>query len=477
MTLGLLIGSGLALSAPEAKLPSPAPNLGNVLYIGDSITHGYGAPSYRWALHKILVDNGVKYQEIGIESGNNGQYLKERDGSYRGVPFQNIHAAMSSQRAYETSGRKHVSGRLGGTDILDWLKLPGADKSDRQLMDKPDTCFILLGTNDTLSDYGRQGGIAQHIDEATQALTNPKNGDIPAIIDAIRQANPKAKIILFPVPTWGETSINNTPEDYKSIMTVLNPQYAALAKEKKVIFVDLNQGLIDLSQTEKPGMGVSDFFNASDHLHPSPQGDLIIAGLTARALGYAGRTAGLPRKAASDFSQKAADIIQGAKGVTLQGRTVTLAPNACLDLEMPEGRVAGEFSLEFTPKVGNGATDGWDNKPLLTISIWHSPIIYIYEDGIYLCEKNNKKLLPRDMSTNTEPLRIAFVNPKSWKDNIKTGCYVWLGDMCIGEAVSTPTLNEERMLLQAGDSSVQISDLSYDPKKSYAPRQTNNAQN
>ena len=48
-----------------------SPELGHVLYIGDSITHGYEAPSYRWALHKIFVDNGIKYDEIGIEVGNN----------------------------------------------------------------------------------------------------------------------------------------------------------------------------------------------------------------------------------------------------------------------------------------------------------------------------------------------------------------------------------------------------------------------
>ena len=42
-----------------------------MLYIGDSITHGYEAPSYRWALHKIFVDNGIKYDEIGVEVGNN----------------------------------------------------------------------------------------------------------------------------------------------------------------------------------------------------------------------------------------------------------------------------------------------------------------------------------------------------------------------------------------------------------------------
>lgn len=29
-------------------------NLGNVMYVGDSITHGVNSGSWRWAMHKIL---------------------------------------------------------------------------------------------------------------------------------------------------------------------------------------------------------------------------------------------------------------------------------------------------------------------------------------------------------------------------------------------------------------------------------------
>ena len=49
---------------------STAADIGKVMYIGDSITHGVNSASYRWEMHKILVDNGITYREIGINTGN-----------------------------------------------------------------------------------------------------------------------------------------------------------------------------------------------------------------------------------------------------------------------------------------------------------------------------------------------------------------------------------------------------------------------
>lgn len=45
-------------------------SLGNVMYVGDSITHGINSGSYRWALHKIFADNGISYSAAGINTGN-----------------------------------------------------------------------------------------------------------------------------------------------------------------------------------------------------------------------------------------------------------------------------------------------------------------------------------------------------------------------------------------------------------------------
>ena len=80
-------------------------DLGNLMCVGDSITHGFRAPSYRWPLHKTLVDNGVSFAAVGVHAGN-----AFREGSvpagtpYAGVLFNNRHSAMSSERAYEIAG-------------------------------------------------------------------------------------------------------------------------------------------------------------------------------------------------------------------------------------------------------------------------------------------------------------------------------------------------------------------------------------
>lgn len=38
-------------------------DLGNVMYVGDSVTHGVNGGSWRWAMHKIFADNGISYTE------------------------------------------------------------------------------------------------------------------------------------------------------------------------------------------------------------------------------------------------------------------------------------------------------------------------------------------------------------------------------------------------------------------------------
>lgn len=68
-------------------------NLGNVMYIGDSITHGVNSGSWRWAMHKIFTDNGVSYTEKGIMTGNFSGGVAAGT-SYGGKIFQNIHSPL-----------------------------------------------------------------------------------------------------------------------------------------------------------------------------------------------------------------------------------------------------------------------------------------------------------------------------------------------------------------------------------------------
>lgn len=426
-------------AAPKKKGATNA-DLGNVLYIGDSITHGYGAPSYRWALHKIFVDNGISYEEIGIEKGNKSGGV-EPEIIYIARPFKNLHAAMSSQRAYETSGRLHPenSGRLDGTDIFDWLAIEGkADSDKRKLNAKPDTCFILLGTNDMLSDKEivEKGGIGKHLPAVQKNLLDKKNGDICVIVSALKQANPKVKVYGLSVPAWGDTATSNNAKDYEAVVKKYNK---ALSKVFKKDFVDLNQGLVDIACVDKPGKAVANFMNPGDKLHPTLQGDLIMAGLVARTMGIAGRTAGLSRKAGAELGYDAQGLFDSATektDVELNGTAVTLKPGKKLVAPWKEGENLIEgFSAEFVPAVGNGPKDGWDKEGKVVLAVGngvHAGKVVVSE--CYIMWNNGTILYPLNMSKNREPIRVAWI-PGSANQHVNKGFYVWLGDMLIGEGL------------------------------------------
>ncbi len=107
-------------------------NLGNVMYIGDSITHGVNSGSWRWAMHKIFTDNGVSYTEKGIMTGNFSGGVAAGT-SYGGKIFQNIHSSAASARTYEIAGRANGSnyGRFDGSNIKNWQGLSTEKKIGR----------------------------------------------------------------------------------------------------------------------------------------------------------------------------------------------------------------------------------------------------------------------------------------------------------------------------------------------------------
>ena len=85
LLLSLLAGS--VVCSADASV-----EVGRVMCVGDSITHGSFAPSYRWPLHKIFVDNGVKFEFVGVNVGNQPQKYGVTPGIvYAGVGNGNIH--------------------------------------------------------------------------------------------------------------------------------------------------------------------------------------------------------------------------------------------------------------------------------------------------------------------------------------------------------------------------------------------------
>lgn len=429
-----MLAACCVLSAGVVNAAEAPENLGNVMFVGDSITHGFGAPSYRWPLHKIFVDNGVRFVAVGVTQGNQNPRFSIAPGTkYAGVPFNNRHSAMSSERAYEIAGRINKSGRLGNSNIHDWLGLDSSYSGDFKLdtsTQMPDVMVLMIGTNDTFSDFGNKRGIGagNNMAEAQKNLIGTYEGgmwsgegDMDVIVDTMRKANPKARILILSIPTWHDVRrTNNKAEDFAVIMDY-NESLRKWAAFKNVEFVDVNKGLIDPARTDKPGVGEPQFFNANDKLHPTVQGDLLIAAKVADALGCPGRTVGLERKASAEFTP----LLQ--IGEKLKSTRVVKLP-------VDDSSV---FTGVVSCSVGDGMKDGWDTENGLRITLGNGQetgALKVTESAIIWEENTNRVLYCSDMSTNEDEIRIAFV-PGNTEEGRESGFYVWLGDYLIGEAL------------------------------------------
>ena len=400
--------------ADEQTVYEAPTDLGRVVFIGDSITHGVGAPSYRWALHKILTDNGVKYEEMGVEQGNRlPEYGVKPGTSYRGVPFRNLHCAMTSERAYEISGRKHPSQRLDATDLLDWLGLDAAYKGARRLPAAPDTAFILIGTNDMLGDYDGSFEKPENAALLQKALLDDEQGDMSRIVAALRRANPQVRVVVLSVPTWEYSELNQKPESF-SALAEYNRALQAWAARKGVIFADVNRVLTDATETQMPGRGARGLYYEEEglHLHPSPQGDLLVAGAVAQALGIPGRTVGwfAPKGKINSFSLK-----ENEETYLTHDARRALALKFSLDSAEAETRDRLQGGVNIS--LGDGVHSG-----RLTVSRYG----ITWGDGTLL--------YPAELSERVVCIRMAWM-PGDAANGVAEGYYVWLGRMLIGEAL------------------------------------------
>mgnify|MGYP003877367809 CR=1 FL=1 len=201
-------------------------NLGNVMYIGDSITHGVNSGSWRWAMHKIFTDNGISYTEKGIMTDNFSGGVAA-GASYGGKIFQNVHSSAASARTYEIAGRANGSnyGRFDGSNIKNWLglsteKTKGGTYAGQTFTgaDKPDTFFLLSGTNDLLSD-GNNATLANRLDSVSQNLLN----DMDTIVEAMFQANEHANVIILTIPCWTRHSNGNSDATHQACLLYTSP--------------------------------------------------------------------------------------------------------------------------------------------------------------------------------------------------------------------------------------------------------------
>ncbi len=433
----------MALGVSVVMAAESPQDLGNVMFVGDSITHGFGTPSYRWPLHKILVDNGVKYEAVGVTEGNqNPRFCVNPGTPYAGVAFNNRHSAMSSERAYEIAGRINASGRLGNSNIADWLGLDASYQGKFKLdmpAQTPDLVVMMIGTNDTFGDYGNKGGVGAG-DNMLQAQKNligsvsengtwSGSGDLDVIVDSLRKVNPEIRIIILPIPTWHDARRNNNKAADFAALMAYNDNLKKWALAKKLELVDINEVLVNPAREDKPGVAELQFFHAVDRLHPTVQGDLLIAAKVAEALGVPGRTVGLPRKSATEFTQVA--VPAGALTRTIG------AP-------LPQAN-ASSFSASVYCSVGNGRADGWVTNEGLRFTIGNGEntgVVTVTESGVLWGEKADKVLYCADMAANQHELRVAYV-PGDTASGYTPGFYVWLGAHLIGEALPgmAPELN------------------------------------
>ena len=492
LLVAVLAACSMGLTA-KAETAATSYTLGDVMYVGDSITHGLGSASYRWALHKILVDNGVYYNEVGYTKGNTGYTIP--DSNYRGVVFENAHCAMSSQRTFNTAGRVDTA-RLGHSSIQNWLGVSTVEDVDPKLtmndvaytgpVFNPDTFVMMLGTNDLISEpSGSSDVLPTYIEERKDALLGAADtegrrtgGDMGTIVDTMYASNSNAKVYVSSVPCWTASGNNNGAPTHAAVQSYnesLEQWVADYNAENgtNIKFVNVNRGLMDVRGRQDvsptvPFYGVSSMFNnadddGTDGLHPNSQGDLLIAGNMARAMGYGGRTAGLARKAAGEASFQ----------TTLTGNL--LGEHAW------ESVATGGFTTElmgFT--IGNGETDGWNITDNFSITLGNGSVsgtldineAYIQWNGQVSFSTGSTVLFSEDMSGLTENIRIAY-HTGDTANNIASGFYVWLGDMLIGEALQGSASSVNGVTLSySGTGSYTLAALSMDATAAYAPTTT-----
>lgn len=493
LAAGAAASSGSASAAWEAK-----DDLGKTMYVGDSITHGAYANlySWRWSMHKIFADNGISYTEVGVMTGNAGNAGVNMP--YGETVFQNKHSSQNSARAYEIAERK-AGGRFGGTGIQHWLGLTEPESWSGKSVDgyrlsegeKPvNTFFLLIGTNDLLSDVpkndphigkeNRLGSVEQNLIGRSGNVSWSGSGDMDTIVNAMVERNSDASVVILTVPTWGSHSNNNLDVDYAAVRTYnehLKEWVEQNRHKNNITLIDINRGLVDVANTVTPWKGVDGlFYSSSDRLHPSAQGELIIAGNVARGLGYAGRTAGQERKAATGFNRQAQALYDSATSkdnVTwAEGAGLTLGSGSTFTSGWGEASPEGTFTVDFKLNggLGNGEDGGWDTQNGLTITVGdgtHAGALTLNEAYI---KWGDTILYSMDMSGLDSALRVAYVRGRN-SLGLPTGFYVWLDDQLIGEALEAEATTESGGLsITNGTSeSIILSDLAMDSTGSWAP--------
>lgn len=222
-----------------------------------------------------------------------------------------------------------------------------------------------------------------------------------------------------------------------------------------ITVIGVNKGMIDVAFS-----GVGSMFNnpGSDGLHPNAQGYLIMAGNIARAMDYAGRSAGQARKSAAEL---VIHVHQGGE---------TPAWNGVQDLANAGFSASNVTVSSGGINLGDGAANGWNVSDQFSVSLGNGIFYGTLNINEAYIKWGDTILYSMDTSTNTDSLRMAYVNGNK-QEGLKGGYYVWLGDMLIREALSvTSGSGCNGVIIQYdGSGNAILKDLALDGTDSYAP--------
>lgn len=221
-------------------------DLGNVVFIGDSITEansnrpdGDGNYSWRYEFWKRTVDQGVSAQFVGSRTANAGGPTTYP--SYNGQNFENRHEAIFGTRASERAAT--LSNNYSD------LNQDGTGKV-------ADTAFILVGCNDIRS-----------IDPPTSQLTGVRD-NIQSMVQGLRNANSSVDVFILSILPRFTSDTNG--DGFKDLPDGRNDDY-----------LTLNQMLANLAESESDGLSRTSLIDVS--LHASP--DWFYDGTHPNALG------------------------------------------------------------------------------------------------------------------------------------------------------------------------------------------------
>lgn len=460
-------------------LGADTPYLGNIAFVGDSITE---RADYRKSVWKSFLDNGYLDKTNGtntadVSGSKDFQMVGSRNSGrvnslYQGQNFIGMHEGHASWYSGALIGDfkagdqiPDYSGSRGGGYIKNWVSAtPGSGALDTALPDgwkgtawddgtghfknkdipalstyTPDTIVIMVGIND-------------HFNNPVNNTTPEQTvANIKAMVEMYREANPNANFYIstvLPVDTAKQTG--RYPAEKKLINDMLMAVGDAWnSGSSQVKVFDGSVGFDPVTMT-------------SDGVHPEAQGSMIFANNLAEALGTGQRTAGKERVAVVDASKfmkqnmsslpasssgGSALAVQGshvaARQLTATGASsasdlfVFTAPLGSSDLTRLSWQWTGntiaertlEVSLQLSSGVfGNQMTIGFGNT-----STSSGLQLDIRENGVFW---GNTMLYGGSQSAAMADFRIAYL---SGGNGVTAGYYVWRNGMLIGEALSGST--------------------------------------